>query len=58
MTDEPMRGMTTPLIVVVSRRVRKGQEAKFEKLSNQMTEKTAPKIQDDHCQLAGLLPSG
>jgi len=30
-----------PLTVVVSRRVRKGQEAEFEKLSSQMTERTA-----------------
>ncbi len=41
MTDEPMHQTTTPLTVVVSRRVRKGQEAEFEKLSSQMTERAA-----------------
>lgn len=41
MPEDPVKSSTSPLTVVVSRRVRKGQEAEFEKLSSQMTERAA-----------------
>lgn len=41
MTGHTNAEITSPLTVVVSRRVKKGQEAEFEKLSSQMTERAA-----------------
>lgn len=41
MTEDRNTETTSPLTVVVSRRVKKGQEAEFEKLSSQMTERAS-----------------
>ncbi|MBK1887183.1 MULTISPECIES: antibiotic biosynthesis monooxygenase [Marinobacter] len=41
MAEDLARNSSVPLTVVVSRRVRKGQEAEFEKLSSQMTERAS-----------------
>ncbi|KPQ26918.1 MAG: hypothetical protein HLUCCX14_16950 [Marinobacter excellens HL-55] len=41
MTAQSHQESSTPLTVVVSRRVKKGQESEFEKLSSQMTERAA-----------------
>ncbi|MEX2473796.1 antibiotic biosynthesis monooxygenase, partial [Marinobacter sp.] len=41
MTEKSHPEPSTPLTVVVSRRVKKGQESEFEKLSSQMTERAA-----------------
>lgn len=41
MTNDTAPAITSPLTVVVSRRVRKGKEAEFEALSSQMTERAA-----------------
>lgn len=41
MTTETVQETSSPLTVVVSRRVKKGQETAFEKLSSQMTERAA-----------------
>ncbi|MCK2148083.1 antibiotic biosynthesis monooxygenase [Marinobacter alexandrii] len=41
MTEDRNAETTSPLTVVVSRRVKKGQEVEFEKLSSQMTERAS-----------------
>ncbi|WP_322002150.1 antibiotic biosynthesis monooxygenase [Marinobacter alexandrii] len=41
MTEDRSAETTSPLTVVVSRRVKKGQEVEFEKLSSQMTERAS-----------------
>lgn len=41
MKEDSAQTMNSPLTVVVSRRVRKGQEAEFEQLSSQMTERAS-----------------
>ena len=41
MTKDPIQESIVPLTVVVSRRVKKGQEAEFEKLSSQMTQRAS-----------------
>ncbi|MDL0431858.1 antibiotic biosynthesis monooxygenase [Marinobacter sp. TBZ242] len=41
MTEDANAEITSPLTVVVSRRVKKGQEAEFEKLSSRMTERAS-----------------
>lgn len=41
MTEDRNAEITSPLTVVVSRRVKKGQEVEFEKLSSQMTERAS-----------------